>query len=220
MTGQFRKTSVAMAAAAALCVAFVGTTVGAQKMTPADVAAKFTGTWIMNKDLSQVPGGGGGGAARSGGAKPLMAVGFAGVPGAPQRGGGGGGGGQTGGGGSEVSAADRAGAAALLALQGLATNLTIKATADSITFTDARGDRTYPITGKSIKLDVGGGAMLNALAKWDKMMLKQEFFYGETHINQNWELNEAGNRLNFKMQILNMSNTNPPKEAKIVYDKQ
>jgi hypothetical protein len=217
MRRQFRKTSVAVAAGAALVVAFVGTNLGAQKLTAADVAAKFTGTWVLNRELSPAltPGGGGGGARRG---APLMAVGFAPLP---QRGGGGGGGGAPAGAAAPtVSMADAAGNAAMKALQGLAPTMTIKATADSITFSDPRGDRTYPVTGKSVKIDVGGGAQISAKSSWDKLTLKQEFFYGETHITQNWELNDTGNRLNFKMQILNMSAQDPPREAKVVYDKQ
>src|SRR5579871_6818216 len=72
--------ALASLAGAALVVAAAGTGLTAQKMTAADSAAKFSGTWKMNRALS--PGlapaaparGGGGGAAPTGGSRPLSPV--------------------------------------------------------------------------------------------------------------------------------------------------
>jgi hypothetical protein len=199
--------------AGAICAALLaGTSVDAQKLTAADVAAKFTGTWMLNRELSPSVGGG---AAR--GPARLYEVGFF---TAFQGRGGGRGSGSAQGAGEGPSAEERAGQAALARLQQFGSTITIKATADSVTFIDPQGERTYPVTDKNVKTDVGEGAILTARSKWDKTTLKQQFIYGETNITQNWELNDAGNRINFKMQILNMSRQDPPREAKVVYDKQ
>jgi hypothetical protein len=214
MTVQLRKTSVAVVAGALFAAAFVGVDLGAQKMTTADVAAKFTGTWVLNRELSPNAGPASGGRGRRSGGAPLYEVGFFTEY---QRGGGRGG---AGGAGFEVSAADKAGQAALAVLQQLAPTMTIEATADSITFKDPRGSRTYATDGKTVQQDVGSGAMMNMKTRWDKNTLKQQFIYGETSITQNWELDDTGDRINFKMQILNMSRQDPPREAKVVYDRQ
>jgi len=62
--------------------------------------------------------------------------------------------------------------------------------------------------------------MMTTKSRWDGNSLKQQFIYGETSITQNWELSDDGNQINFKMQILNMSRQESPKEAKIVYERQ
>jgi hypothetical protein len=215
MRVQVRSASVAVIAGAIFAAAFAGTSVDAQKVTAADIAAKFTGTWKLNRELS--PGVGGG--ASNGAPARLYEVGF--FTAFQGRGGGRGGGSSQGSGGSEgPSAEERAGQAAIKRLQQFGSTITIKATADSVTFVDPQGERTYAVTDKNTAIDVGEGAVLNARSKWDKNTLKQQFIYGETKITQNWELNDAGNRINFKMQILNMSRQDPPYEAKVVYDKQ
>jgi hypothetical protein len=202
----------AVVVAGAICAALLaGTSVDAQKLTAADVAAKFTGTWVLNRELSPSVGGG----AAKGPAARLYEIGFFTAFQGRGRGGGGAQGAVQG-----PSAEERAGQAALARLQQFGSTITIKATADSITFVDPQGERTYPVTDKNVKMDVGEGATLTARSKWDKTTLKQVFIYGETNITQNWELNDAGNRINFKMQILNMSRQDPPREAKVVYDKQ
>jgi hypothetical protein len=202
---QVRSTSVALVAGAMFAVAFASASVVAQKKTAADVAAKFTGTWTMRSAANMAPGGG-----RAGGAQRLYEAGF--FP-KPQ-------GGRPGGGPPGMSDGDRAGQAALAKIQQLGRTITIKATADSVTFTDGNGERTYPTNNQNMKTDLGGGAFLNTKSRWDGNTLKQEFINGETKITQSWELSDDANQINFKMQILNMSRQDPPKEAKIVYERQ
>jgi hypothetical protein len=214
MRVQVRSASAAIIAGAICAAAFAGTSVDAQKVTAADIAAKFTGTWKLNRELS--PGVGGG--ASSAAPARLYEVGF--FTAFQGRGGGKSGSSQGSGAFEGPSAEERAGQAAIKRLQQFGSTITIKATADSVTFVDPQGERTYAVTDKNTKIDVGDGAILMARAKWDKSTLKQQFIYGETNLTQNWELNDAGNRINFKMQILNMSRQDPPYEAKVVYDKQ
>ena len=207
---QVRSTSVAIVAGAMFAVAFASTNVVAQKKTAADVAAKFTGTWTMRAAANMAPSG-----ARAGGAQRLYEVGFF-----PEfQGRRGGGGGAPGGGGS-VDEGEKAGQAALAKVQQLGRTVTIKATAESVTFIDGNGERTYATNNQNVKTDVGSGAIVTTKSRWDGNSLKQQFIFGETSITQNWELSDDGNQINFKMQILNMSNQQPPKEAKIVYDRQ
>lgn len=212
MKGHVRSTSVAALAGAAMAIALLATTVDAQKA--ADVAAKFTGTWVLNRELSPALGG-----ARKGGATRLYEIGF--FSAFQGRGGGGrGGGGDTPEAGG-ADAADQAGQKAIASLQQFGATITITASADSITFKDTRGERTYPVNDKTVKIDVGDGASVGTRSKWDKSALKQQFNFGETQMSQVWEVNDAGSRINVKMTILNMSRTEIiPVEAKVVYDKQ
>jgi hypothetical protein len=201
---QVRSTSVALVAGAMFAVALVSAPLVAQKKTAADVAAKFTGTWVMKT----APAG-------AGPARPLYEVGF--FAEFQGRNGGGRSGGAPGGG---MDAGERAGQAALTKLQQLGRTVTIKATAESVTFTDGNGERTYATNNQNVKTDLGDGATLTSKSRWDGNTLKQQFIFGETSITQNWELSDDGNQINFKMQILNMSNQLPPKEAKVTYDRQ
>jgi hypothetical protein len=205
---QVRSTSVAIVAGAMFAVAFASANVVAQKKTAADVAAKFTGTWVMKMAAA------GGGPAMGGAAKPLYEVGFF----TEFQGRRGGGGGAPGGPGVDES--EKAGQAALAKIQQLGRTVTIKATAESVTFIDGNGERTYQTNNQNVKTDVGGGAIVTSKTKWDGNTLKQQFIFGETSITQNWELADDGNSINFKMQILNMSRQDPPKEAKLVYERQ
>ncbi len=204
---QVRSTSVAIVAGAMFAVAFASSSVVAQKKTAADVAAKFTGTWVMKMAAS-------GGGPAMGGAKPLYEVGFF-TEFQGRRGGGG-----APGGGGGMDEGEKAGQAALAKIQQLGRTVTIKATAESVTFTDGNGERTYPTNNQNVKTDVGSGAIVTTKSRWDGNTLKQTFIYGETSISQNWELSDDGNQINFKMQILNMSNQLPPKEAKLTYERQ
>lgn len=208
MERSIRNAPVTAMACATFLLALAVPPLVAQKMTPADVAAKFTGTWTVNRDLSPglSPAGGGRGARFE--VSPLPS------PAAFQRGGGRGGGGAI-----EISAEDRAGNAAIAALQGVAPQVEIVASVDSVTFKDPRGERTFPVTDKSVKVTISG-AEITTKSKWDKSTLKQEFSFGESHLTQTWELNSAGDRLNMKMVVQNMNNPSALREIKAVYDKQ
>jgi hypothetical protein len=140
--------------------------VGAQKAPPSDLAAKLSGTWVLNRELSpgfRAPAPG----RRGGGAGPLFAV--AGLAG--QRGGRGGGGASDA---SDLTPQQLAEQAAMRQLQMITEKVVITASAETVTFTDSRGERTYAINDKSMKIEVAG-ASVNVKSKWDKNVLKQEF---------------------------------------------
>lgn len=213
-----RTRHAAVGALVAIAFTLAATVTFAQRTTPADVAAKFSGAWKINFELSPrfAPRGGGGG--RQGGTPnaPSFAVGVTGTRTAPpmafQRGGGGGTP-------APMSAADQAGMAVIRGLQQVSDTLAITATADAVTFKDARGERAYVVDNKAARVEVNG-ATINTKSRWDRNTLKQEFVFGETRVAHDWEINNEGTRINFKMLIMNMSNPGPGTEAKAVYDKQ
>jgi hypothetical protein len=190
--------------------------VAGQKPTVADVAVALSGTWRLNRELSPqvtAPGGPPGGGRRGG--RPSFALGAL----AAQRGGGGGGG--RGGDSSPSSAQDLtpeelAGQAALRQLQQVAEVITIKAAADSVTFSDPRGERTYAIDGKTARL-AAGGATLAVKTKWDKLTLRQEFSIPTRKLIQTWDVDASG-RLLLKVRLESMTLNTPDVVA--VFDRQ
>jgi hypothetical protein len=214
--------SLGILAAAAVVVVGEGL-LQAQKSTPADVAAAFTGTWTLNRALSPAlapapnRGGGGGSAPRGGGmiAGPDFALAVA-----PAQGrGGGGGGGSNSGGAASMSSGDQATQTVIRSFQLVPETVTIKAAADSVVFTDPRGERTFPVTGKDAKTEISG-VELTTNSKWDKNTLKQKVLSGESSLTLTWELASSNDRMNFKVTSLNLADPTRISEIKAVYDKQ
>lgn len=182
-----------------------------QKLTSADAAAKLTGTWKLNRELSPkvtAPGGGG----RRGGAAFAIRAPIA------QRGGGGGGRGGDAGGSSpqDLTPEELAGQAALRQLQQVAETMTVDASADKVTFKDARGERTYAIDDKTTKLEVSGATLL-VRSKWDKLTLRQEFSNPTRKLIQTWDVDESG-RLVLKVRLESMTLMTP--DVRAVFDRQ
>lgn len=212
-----RSTGTALIAALSGCALIVGTfatTVAAQRMTPAELATALTGTWKMNLELSpqfKAPAG------RQGAAGPLGTPGTrtSGSALALQRGGGGGGGAAA----APPDPREAAGQLALRNLQQVSDTLIVAATADSVKFTEPRGERSYVVDNKNIKSDVGSGAEMTTKSRWDNRTLRQEFIYGETKVSHAYELNPDGRRIKFTMRIDNFSG-GVGRQAEAVYDKQ
>ena len=176
-----------VAALAAVLLTLVGASAAAraQKLTPAEAATRLTGTWVLNRELTSgfsAPGRRGGG--RGGGLQMAVAPGFA------QRGGGGGGG-TAPNDASDLSAAEVAAIAAMRELQQLAAVITIKATPEQIAFEDERGQRSYALDGKSVRMTVAG-AEVSTKSRWDKAVLKQEFSTAQSKLTQTWDVDENG----------------------------
>jgi hypothetical protein len=183
-----------------MTVVFAGAAAGAQKLTPQDLAGKLSGTWALNRDLStgfRTPG-------RRGG---LLL----------QRGRGGGGGRETtpsdpG----DLTPGQRAEQAAMRQLQQIAERIAIKASVESVTFTDTRGERTFAINDKTSKIDVGG-SLVNVKSKWDKDSLRQEFSNTQAKLVETWGVDDTGRLvLTAKLESLNL--LTPPERA--VFDRQ
>jgi len=193
----------------AASIAFAWSAVQAQKAGPADVAASLTGTWKLNRELSDTMAAPGRGAQRGGGASfaisaPLL-----------QRGGGGRGGD------SPATSADLtpdelAAQAAIRQLQGVPEVIAIKASAETVSFSDTRGERTYPANGKKTTVDMSG-AKVNVKTSWDKSTLKQEFSTPKATLIETWQVDDSGHLvLKTKVESITLVS----KEARAVFDRQ
>ena len=182
----------------------------AQKATSSDLAGKLSGTWVLNRELS--PGFRAAPGRRGGGAGPLFAV--AGLAG--QRGGRGGGGAGGASDASDLTPQQRAEQAAMRQLQQITEKIVITASAETVTFADTRGERTFTVNDKSTKIDVGGSPV-NVKSKWDKNVLRQEFSNTQAKLIETWALDEA-DRLVLTAKIESMTLLTP--EQKAVFDRQ
>jgi len=189
----------------AIAVSCVVAVVVAQKPGPADAAAKLTGTWKVNRELSPSVGRGRGRGQAATGQPRLVLASF-------QRGGGGAGVAAP----QDLTPEEAANRAAAQALQQIPEVLTIEATADSITFKETRGTFTYPINSKSIKIDVGP-VKVDAKTKWDKTTLRQEFNTTQQKVIKVWDVDESG-RLELKLRLESMTMSSA--EAVARFDRQ
>ena len=199
-------------AVAVAVVAFgFAVSVDAQKLSPADAAARLTGTWTLNRELSpgfRAPGGRPGGPGRGGALFNVAAPAFT-----PQRGGGGGGAANSP---SDLSPAELAAQAAMRQLQQLADEITINATAEKVTFIDTRGERTYTPDGKNAKITVAGSEV-STKTRWDKTALRQEFSTTSAKLTQTWDVDNDG-RLVLTAKVESLRLRTP--EQKAVFDKK
>jgi uncharacterized protein YnzC (UPF0291/DUF896 family) len=191
---------------------------GVEARQPADVAAKLSGTWVLNRELSTGFGASGRGRGRGtppGLQRPGSPTGalFA-VAGIPQRGGGRGGGAATDS--TDLTPEQRAEQAAMRELEQIADRITIKASADSITFVDPRGERTYAINDKGSSITVGGTSV-KVKSKWDKKVLRQEFNNPQAKLTQTWGLDDAGHMV-LTMKVESLTLVTPDQKA--VFDRQ
>ena len=200
-------------AGVALMAGMFSVTVLAQRATPADIAAKISGNWKMNLELSPQFRPAGRGRQGAPGAM-LTPAGTSRATLALQRGGPGGGGAQAAPPDPRVMTGNRA----LQGLQQVPDTMTIAATAESVTFTDPRGTRTYAIDNMNIKQDLGNEAEMTLKSRWDNRTLRQEFIFDETKVTHAFEVNDEGTRITFTMRIDNFSG-GVGRQARAVYDK-
>lgn len=156
-----------------------------QKTPAAETAERMSGSWTINRDLSPSfsPGRSGG---RSGGAA-YMTVGFV-----AQRGRGAGPGGEPGPSGpGDLTPAERADQVAMRQAEQIAPTLTIRATADTFSVVDPRGEHTCAINDKSAKMDLFG-AKVSAKCRWNKLTLQQEFSFTKSKLTRTWSVDESG----------------------------
>jgi hypothetical protein len=199
------KTGAALSAVFAMT--FAVTAAETRELTQ-DVAGKLSGTWVLNRDLSTgfaAPGPGrgrGGGDSRppSPGLRrpgPLFATVAAAQKGAR-------GGRSTPSDATDLTPEQRAEQAAMRQLQQIDEHITIKASAEAVTFVDARGERTYQINDKNVTIDVGGSSV-KVRSKWDKRVLRQEFNNTQAKLVQTWGLDDADHLvLTAKVESLTM----------------
>ena len=197
-------------------VAILALTAGplAQEGTPAEVAAKISGTWKLNLELSPaLPPPGRGGRGRSGGGE-LFAIGLT----SPQRGGGrGGGGGREGGEAAiETPPEEIAAQRVLRAFEQVPTDLTIAASPASVSFKEASGTGTFAVDGKTVELNVEG-SKIKVKTKWDKAALRQELWSTRRKVTRSWML-DASNHLVLMMKMESLMAYTIDRRA--VYDRQ
>jgi hypothetical protein len=196
--------------ATAIALAGVRGTAGAQKLTSAEVASRLSGTWVLNRELTS---GFGASGRRRGGRGESLRMSM--VSAFTQRGGGGGGG-TAPNDVSDLSASELAAMAAMRELQQLAAVITIKATPEQIVFEDARGQRSYTLDGKSVKITVAGSEV-STKSRWDKSVLKQEFSTAQSKLTQTWDVDENG-RLVLVAKVESLKLITPDQKA--VFDRK
>jgi hypothetical protein len=179
-------TSGSGTAAALLSAALLG-------MGLADLQDKLSGTWVLNRELSTgfrapAPGRGRGAGPPLARLRRPSAV-FAMAPSTQGRRGGSGGGGVPADA-SDLTPEQRAEQGAMQRLQQLDDRITIKASANAVTFVDARGERTYAINDKTSTIVVDGSPV-KVRSKWDKQVLKQEFSNTQAKLVQTWGIDDA-----------------------------
>ncbi|HXW07468.1 MAG TPA: hypothetical protein VD833_19680 [Vicinamibacterales bacterium] len=198
----------------ALC-AMAGPHAAVQHASRTDIAARMSGRWKLNQELSpdlMVPDPGRPG---RGGQGMVFAV-----TGAPQRGGRGGGG-SAGGGAAEASSpnllpGEAAAQAALSAIQQVPLELTIEATETQVRFLEPRGTSVFQIDGRNVSVEVPGGS-IKVKSRWDRATLRQEFSTAQRMLRRSWSI-DADNRLVLGQRIESM--TFNSREARAVFDRQ
>jgi len=176
---------------AAVAAAFMALTLPlhAQKATPADTAARLSGRWTINRSLSPGVGAPGrSGPPRSGGpgVMPVLLL---------QRGGGG----ATPSAPGDMTPAELAERMVMRGLLQIAPEITIKASADSVSFVDARGETTCAADGKAAELKVPD-VKLALKCRWDKEQLRQEFAATRSKLTRMWSV-DGNDRLVLKARV-------------------
>ena len=197
--------AVAALVGAVLALTSVTALARAQKLSPVEAATRLSGTWVLNKELTsgfKAPGGRRGGG--RGGPRMAMAPAFA--QGRQS----------TASDASDLSPAEVAAREAMRELQQLAEVLTIKATPEQVVFEDARGQRSYGLDGKTVKIMVGT-TEVSTKSKWDKAVLKQEFSTAQSKLIQTWEVDENG-RLVLVAKVESLRLMTPDQKA--VFDRK
>lgn len=207
-------TRMTAASAALLAMTLVGTAAD-MAQAPQDLAAKLSGTWVLNRDLS--PGFGAPGRGRGPGGPPSPTLRrprplF--VLASPAQGRRGGGGGVSDA--SDLTPEQRAQQAAMRQLEQIDARITIKASADSVTFIDSRGERTYTVNDKTSEISVSGSPV-KTRSKWDKQVLKQEFSNAQARLVQTWGIDGA-DHLVLTAKVESLTLVTP--ERKAVFDRQ
>ena len=206
-----RRVSVALAAIALAGAAV--TAAATQKLTPAEVAAKMSGTWVLNRELTTGFNAPKGAPGRGGGRGGNFNVAGIGAPPAQR---GGGAGPSTASDASDMTADERAAMMAMRELQQVPELVSIKATETDIAFADARGQRSYMLDGKSVKI-VAAGTEVSVKSRWDKAIVKQEFSTTSSKLTETWSVDENG-RLVMTAKVESLRLRTP--EQKAVFDRK
>ena len=201
-------TRVAALSAVLLTVGFTGRGAEARQ----DPAAKLSGTWVLNRELSSgfaAPGRG-----RGRGGQPRSGARFAtaNVTMAPQRGSGSGFGNEA----SDLTPEQRAEQAAMRELQQIDSRVTITASATEVTFKNSLRENTFAINDKTATILIASSPVKVKL-KWDKQTLKQEFSNTQAKLVQTWSV-DGEDRLVMTAKVESLTLVTP--ERKAIFDRQ
>jgi hypothetical protein len=209
--GSNRTAGFAAAVAFALALLITGGHRAAAQ-SPAETAAKLSGNWTLNVELTPASAGRG-----RGRGSPSFAISAA-----PAQRGGGGGRGRGGGEGqpgteasAPLMAEEAAAQAALSVLHQVPTELTIEATAETVTFREPRGEWRFTIDGKNSSMAVPGGT-LRTKTKWDRATLHQEFSSAQRKLVKLWSV-DANGRLVLTEKVESISFNS---ESKALFDRR
>ena len=199
-----------MVALVGAALALAGVTAGArlQKLTPAEAATRLSGTWVLNRELTSgfnAPGRRGGGAAVG-----LLHGSMA--PAVGQRGAGP----STASDASDMSAGERRGDDGHARAAAAGRGHHHQGDAGTGRVRGARGQRSYTLDGKNVKVTVAG-AEVSTKSRWDKAVLKQEFSTASSKLMQTWDVDENG-RLVLVAKVESLRLTTPDQKA--VFDKK
>jgi hypothetical protein len=187
-----------------------------QTSSPPELAAKMTGSWRLNKELSPSLSNPGRGREGRPGTGPSFGV----MPIAAQRGGRGGAGrgsgAESGADMSNLMPAEAAAQAALSWVQQVPLELTIEATPAEIKLIEPRGQSLFRIDGKSTPIEVSGGT-IKVKSKWDRASLRQEFSSTQRMLLKSWSVDSNG-RLVVTEHIESVAFKS--RETQAVFDKQ
>jgi hypothetical protein len=186
----------------------------AQGTGPREIAARLTGTWKLNVDLTPVSPKPGRGRVFADGATGRLAIVFASAQRAG-RGGGGDRGGGRGEGSAPLMPAEVAAQAALTILHEVPIELRIDASAEGVTFRDPRGEWHFRIDDKNSTMEVPGGT-LRTRSKWDRGVLRQEFSSAQRALVKTWSI-DANDRL---VLVERIESVTLRSESKAVFERQ
>jgi hypothetical protein len=186
-------------------------------LSGAELASRITGSWTINLTLSpSFKPSGRSGPGRAGGGVPRgAAYAVSGIAAQRGRGGGGGNNYPSPSGPGDLTPEARAELNALTQIEQLAPALTIKATAETASFTDQRGEQRCAINGKTAKVNLFD-AHIDVKCRWDKDALRQEFSSTSTKVTRTWGLDENGH-LVVKSRVETYGQS--PIEAVAVFDR-
>ena len=187
-----------------------------QKISPADVAQRITGTWTIDWALTPSVGGPGRGGRRGGGVMPVVLMQQRGTNPYPQ--------GvranptntePTSSKASDLTPAELAERSAVWQLEQVQPAVTITASPEEVTIGDERGDATCAVNGRSDKIRTFGTYM-DVKCKWDKDQLRQEFSTARTKLIRVWTVDATGH-LVLKAKREGIDQNSP--ETTLVYDR-
>lgn len=105
--------------------------------------------------------------------------------------------------------------AALSVLHQVPLEMTIEATAETVTFREPRGEWRFTIDAKNSVMNVPGGTLRHK-SKWDRGTLRQEFSSAQKRLVKSWSI-DANDRL---VLVEKFESVTSNSESKAVFDRQ